>query len=154
MPFANYICFALVVCIGGLWKAVECSVVHVHMHRRWVVAACNLIATDHGRHGRYGLVSNAECLVDMYLCIICGGTEKFGGVGGTCPPKVLCRGSVPRQNLTAAGAYKSYLTIHPLSMFCVTPPDLGCCSLHPLCCVSYSKTSEQRTLWGRAFCPL
>ena len=59
--------FAFVVCIGGLWKAVEwvMSVVHVHMHREWVVAAYNLIATDHGRHGRYGLfcMQSEQCWV-------------------------------------------------------------------------------------------
>ena len=52
-----------------------------------MVAACNLIATD---HGRYGLVSNAECLVDVYLCIIGGGNEKLGG--RHMPPKSFIRG--------------------------------------------------------------
>ena len=49
-----------VVSIGQLCKAVErvglhVYVAHVDIHRECVVAGCNLIATEHGRHGRYGL---------------------------------------------------------------------------------------------------
>ena len=29
VPFANYICFAFIMCIGELWKAVECVVLGV-----------------------------------------------------------------------------------------------------------------------------
>jgi len=44
VPFCQ-LCIAFAVCIGGLWKAVE-----------WVcMGGCNLVATGHGRHSRYGL---------------------------------------------------------------------------------------------------
>ena len=57
----------------------------------------------------------------------------------------------PSCPLPLAGMYRNQQCIRPSRLEVIS--RVGCVQVY-IVCVVYSKTSEQRTLWGQAICPL